>query len=535
MRPCRWLAAALLTTGVTAAQTTMLSISQSGPMAFGYSVANAGDLDRDGFPDVAIGCAYNYAGSPFVEVRSGRTGAVLWSRQGTFTFGASVAGNVDVDFDGVPDLLIGNPLLSVGARETGSLQVISGRTGTVVYQKSGLADERLGKQVAWVGDVDGDGIPDFAALAHQDYPIQQPGYVAVWSGRDGSLLLRLTTPFVSGPYSFAGVGDLNGDGRADIAVGLGQPPLPYVHYAPVVVFSGANGSILRVFLGDPIHSGTFGASICAVGDLDRDGVPDLVVADPGDPIRAPHAGRVWAISGASGTVLWWTTGSQDDFFGWSLAATGDTDLDGIPDVLVGATAGRRRPGYAQLLSGQNGSVLQEWAGDTNDSDFGFAVAAGDFNRDGHPDVVVGAPHISNPIPLTFSYVRVFSTVNATRIGIGCGAAPAPDLNGIEPHLGQPWLLQGSAPPGAAGLLFLGLRPDLPVALSPTCTAYLPLTRCFPLLPVAANASGAWNASVPVPYDTVLENVELSVQACLVPASPPPALLLTNGLFAGVRR
>src|SRR5262245_15153923 len=183
----------------------------------------------------------------------------------------------------------------------------------------------------------------------------------------------------------------------------------------VVVGGGACGaaaaqSTLLMLHGVP--GDDYGLTLAAVGDVNGDGVPDLAIAAPALASTASTGPlpSVRIVSGSDGATLVTMTGAGDDQFGAALAAAGDVDLDGIVDVLLGAPGNPGDVDFVQLRSGADGHVLRTFSGlsgiDSADQ-FGAAVAGGrDADGDGVPDVLVGAPGTS--FTYFYAYAKLFS-------------------------------------------------------------------------------------------------------------------------------
>ncbi|MFO0973383.1 MAG: FG-GAP-like repeat-containing protein [Phycisphaerae bacterium] len=233
--------------------------SESGA-GFGTALAAAGDLDGDGYADVLIGAPRR--DSPLVdagEVRvyrggpGGLSAVPAWTLSGDQAgaqFGASVAGAGDVDGDGYRDVVIGAPLRDQVATDEGRVYLFRGGAGGLSTQPVWFADggqlwANLGTSVAGVGDFDGDGFNDVAAGARIA--------MSTWSARArwrciaGAPADWSVTPrwFVAGDQSgsrfgerIAGAGDVNGDGRADLAIGAWLASFPELGEGRAYCFGG---------------------------------------------------------------------------------------------------------------------------------------------------------------------------------------------------------------------------------------------------------------------------------------------------------
>lgn len=393
----------------------------------GRAVSGAGDVDGDGYADVAFSAAV--AGIPAVVVTSGRDRSVLrsWSGEPDSAFGRAIARAGDVDADGVEDLVIGSPGVSLAGPSAGAARVYSGATGALLHHFNGSAPgDNLGLAVAGLGDCNGDGHDDVAVSAPRvwgdpaltgfcSWSPPLPGYVRVYSGADGTLLFQVdgempTTPWCdfgshigeAFGFSLTGVGDWDQDGVPDLAVGA--PGAGMGWSGAVRVFSGVDGAQLDEFLGLGGQS-EFGVSIAGAldFDFDADGFVDLVVGEEEIYYGGAVSGAVHVISSRDGTrLLSVSAGEAPPRYGsaagpgYAVAVAGDFDLDGHSDIAVGNPAASTLlgpgSGEVRILSGASGAVLHSVASASGWDYLGYSIAnAGDVDGDGRPDLVLGAP------------------------------------------------------------------------------------------------------------------------------------------------
>jgi hypothetical protein len=325
---------------------------QNSAVDFGdkLKVTIAGDINSDGFPDILVGApSASFAGKPrcgAAVLISGSTGETLkiWygNKPGAF-FGASVAGVDDVDRNGFRDIIIGAPGTWLDNPKVGTAHVFSGswngdpNFGQHLYTFTGIhANSGFGSRVAAADDVNRDGYPDIL--------ISAPGY--------------------------------------DSALGRG-------YHGTVDVYSGLDGSPLAHFQGR--NGGRhFGFSIAGVGDIDRDGYPDIAVGLPAfqnDPVL--QQGGVLVFSGLTSSVIrHYQSHEMGDGFGASISSVGDTNGDFWPDVFIGAPCAENGRGSATLFSGENGAILFRALGDDTASRLGRAIgSSGSLNRYGFVDLL----------------------------------------------------------------------------------------------------------------------------------------------------
>ncbi len=325
--------------------------------------------------------------------------------------GTAVAAAGDVNGDGLPDLVFGalRHTGSGGCAPAGSAYVVFGRRhqapvdlahlGSRGFVITGPADEALGSSVAGAGDVNGDGLDDVVIGAPDASPVARPdaGAAYVVFGRRTPSTVDVASP---GTWGFrvdgaqpgscssppgggagtrvSGLGDVNGDGLADVGV---ASPTETVEHQPAVgqvnvVFGKRDGTDVDLAASPPggfeIDGATptdYSLGIAAAGDVNRDHRADVLVTDPNAYVPdRPGAGMVFVVFGKA---------------------------DGA------------RVAVNQLGSGGmaiEGAHGQKSSGDSHPGSFGgdglgdSAADLGDINHDGYDDVALGAPGGGDPAP-----------------------------------------------------------------------------------------------------------------------------------------
>jgi len=365
---------------------------------FGEYISLIGDRDGDGVSDLVVGqpdaIVNGLPGVGKVRVYSSASHAVLLTVTGQDRgqlFGRGIAGIPDVNGDGVPDLVVGAPGVNVlplfpprsaPLAEVGRAQVISGATGATLAQADGLTPlERHGRGALSLGDVNGDGKPDFAVSSRRRVNGAGIGLgsVLVYSGASvagGVLapLYQLDGEDAAGGFgnTLTQIGDWDGDGVDDFAVSAflanvtippaveGEEPVTLQEAGTVYVFSGASGALLHRFDGTSATA-NFGAAMAPIDDIDGDGRRELLVGAPGTEVMGRgNGGQVMIISSLDRSVLW----ASDETFvrrgfrlGACVAAMGDQDGDGVPDLVAGAPGAVSDAGMVLGFSGATGERL----------------------------------------------------------------------------------------------------------------------------------------------------------------------------------
>ena len=280
---------------------------------FGHAIDAAGDLTFDGIDEILVG-AYRHDGlagedSGRVTIHSGSTGLPLasWEGERAFDgFGYSIAGGASFDGNAVPDFVVGAPYHegSTG-RLSGKIYAISGSDRSELWNVEG--DRTLGLfgwSVAVVGLVDGDSIDDVAAGApDRDHDVLglNVGRVGIFSGSTGNALLEVFGQANDERlgFSVAALGDLTGDGFAEVLAGSPgtSGPEGWGH-GELVVIDGQSATRALSLVGSHRHD-RLGAAVAGAADLDGDGRLDVVASAPGHDGAGFESGLVLAFSGDS--------------------------------------------------------------------------------------------------------------------------------------------------------------------------------------------------------------------------------------------
>jgi len=368
---------------------------------FASSIANIGDLEGDGVIDLAVGAPFDdedgtdrgavwilfMDDNGLVDVEqkiSSGTGNFSGSLDNDDRFGSSVASVGDLNNDGVTDVAVGSPGDDDGGIDRGSLWILFLNSNGTVQNEQKIANATSG----------------FADVLDDD-------------DQFGSAV--------------ANIGDLNNDGIADLAVGVPFDDDGGTNFGALwILFMNNTGTVASSqkisftdggFSGDLFNEDHFGSSIDTVGDIDGDGVTELVVGSPGDDDGGTDRGAVWILyMNSNGTVkqeskISQTTAEFDgvlnngDGFGNAVANLGDINSDGVSDLGIAAKltddGGVDRGAFWIVFLNADGDVISsskisDLQGNFNgvlaDNDqFGTdLVSLGDLDNDGISDIAVTA-------------------------------------------------------------------------------------------------------------------------------------------------
>ena len=370
----------------------------------GAVVAYAGDFNGDGYGDFVVGTpghdvppvpplkAISSAGK--VDIISGTTGLPIFSLAGSVAkdgFGTAVAGNADVNDDGVADVVVGAPLaddVSNGLKNVGMISVIYGCAAPCTVQH----EERYGTETnAMFG----------AAVA---------------------------------------LGNFNSDDNADVAVGapkavnaLGIKPLTQAGAVMVLSGSALQAAPLLEVFGETAKAKAGTAVALGVWDTATPEDELMVGApyddDTDDQIADAGSVRVYSLSGGTDEIFFEFGDALKDYFGAAIATGGDIDTDGLQDWVVGMPGAdvivngvkKKNAGGVRVFRGSNISLHPELdpllGVDTNGA-LGTSVALADINNDVYADIIVGAPKAANPtaVPKAIAAtgsVRIYSMLSGS--------------------------------------------------------------------------------------------------------------------------
>ena len=367
-------------------------------------------------------------------------------------FGVAVAALGDLDGDGIPDLAVGSDGDEGGGLNRGAVWILFLDSDGSVKSEQKIDDtvggfggalsnaDLFGVSLDSPGDLDGDGVVDLVVGAwfDDDGGLNRGALWILFLDTDGTVNSEQKISQTAGGfggalangdglgYSVDTLGDLNGDGVPELAVGAMYDGDGGNHAGAVwILFLNSDGTVKREqkispsaggFTG-PISPGDmFGVGVAALGDLDGDGVPDLAVGADNDDDGGNNRGAMWILFlNSDGTVkgerkLSSTSGNlgsldDDDYFALSLASIGDLDGDGREELTVSAIGdddgGSGHGAIYILFLNPDGTVRARHKISDTEGGFGGTLGAnhflgyaldriGDLDGDGVCDLAAGA-------------------------------------------------------------------------------------------------------------------------------------------------
>ena len=348
--------------------------------------------------------------------------------------GDRVASAGDINRDGREDLVVGAFSADPGGRESaGAAYIVRSsaarrvKLGTrggsgIVELRGGRKNDKLGQMVQGIGDVNGDGRPDQAVGSYSVAARGRPRAGSIWvvlstAGKRTINVRKPTSGLVRIDGSeeeaeldpAASAGDFDGDGIGDLVVG--ETDAAYVILGRrdfrAVDLDDPGAGVLRI-RGEGQES--LGARVAGVGDVNADGLADVAVGYLGGAVvvfgRRDISQTVGAgVPGSGSYDIGEATTNRPDSLGDALAGVGDVNGDGRADIAVAASnasaAGQRRAGVVAIYYGKPDEAAQAYPpppgqgmrilGAGNDDRAGYSVAGpGDLDGDGRPEIVVGA-------------------------------------------------------------------------------------------------------------------------------------------------
>lgn len=360
---------------------------------FGSSVAGIGDINGDGFDDVAVGAfstnigtgsAYVYLGG---ESMSNTPTLTINGASHEDQFGLSVSPAGDINDDGYADWFIGSQM-TIGGNIVGRAHLYYGSD-----QPDGVTDHGFTEfyHGTTAGDVNGDGRDDFVVWRRRMQTITaQDGKISVYLGgsdfsEEPFWTMTGSISNTAGGGKVARAGDFNDDGFDDLLVGK--------H-----LFWGGKSmdQIVDAVFTSPTASNQFCDFLAPAGDVNGDGIDDVLTGDPGDDTNGDNAGKAYLFLNAPNghdipdNAI--APPTDELRFGRCVSDAGDFNGDGFNDFIVGAPSSAHAMIYfGGAITDNVHDIRFHSSTGTGNSAMGISASSlGDINHDGYDDIIIGA-------------------------------------------------------------------------------------------------------------------------------------------------
>ncbi|MEW5759691.1 MAG: FG-GAP-like repeat-containing protein [Candidatus Thermoplasmatota archaeon] len=401
---------------------------------YGEVVSNAGDVNGDGYTDVAVGIStfykngsntgrvYIYHGS--IKGLDKEPKIILDGEGENNYFGKSICGGMDINKDGYGDIVIGAHRANIG---NGKIYVYYGSSAGIKKDKRTIIDGSssgdFGTSVSSAQDVNNDGYDDI--VIGEPYFSTRTGRAHVYIGSKNGII---TSPFAvlngeTGGSQFGlvveGIGDVNNDGYKDIAVSA-----PYINQltGKVYIYHGGKTTMSYAYSLEGEEKNVMFGTAMSSGDLNNDHYSDLVVSSY---LFNMNKGRVYIYYGSNTGISkeknFILDGSSNfEVFGKSVKVCGDLNGDGYKDLGVGAEGYNGSTGrtYIYFSSASAPSLAQTFDGIGANSFFGNSISGGgDINADNFCEVIIGSSGNGKVYIYYFPIsAPIFPSINIGNIG-----------------------------------------------------------------------------------------------------------------------